>query len=352
MATAPFRVRAGLPLAALWLGVLAAGCASYGPPPVNGAERAFPHELAKINLPAYVIEPPDILSIDALRLVPLPPYHVEPLDLLLVRVTGLPDTSERIDGVYAVNPDGTIVLGTTYGAVNIDSMTLEQTRAAVEARLRQKGLIRPRAEVVLAQSQAVQQIHGEHLVRLDGTISLGIYGSVRVTGMTIDVARAAIENHLSAYLVRPKVAVDVIAYNSKVIYVVTDGAGYGQTVVKLPVTGNETVLDAISQVNGLAPQASKCRIWVARPNPDAPCAQVLPVDWNAIVEGGVTGTNYQLLPGDRIFIQSDSLVALSNVINKIVSPVERVLGVVLLGNTTFKSIEAPATGAGGVGTGF
>jgi polysaccharide export outer membrane protein len=336
---------------ALWLGVVSAGCVGYGVPASNAPAGGLPHELSKVDLPTYVIEPPDILTIDAVRVVPRPPYHIEPLDALLVHVSGLPQDRAPIDNVFVVNPDGTIVLGADYGAVNVDGMTLDQAAAAVEARLRERSLRAPRAVVSLAQSQGVQYIRGEHLVRPDGTISLGVYGSVPVTRLTIEAARAAIERHLAVYLVRPRVAVDVIAYNSKIVYVITDGAGYGQQVVRLPVTGNETVLDAISQVNGLAPQASKCRIWVARPNPTSRCAQVLPVDWNAVVEGGVASTNYQLLPGDRVFVQSDALVATANWINKIVSPVERVFGVILLGADTVNILRHPNTGGTGVSGG-
>ena len=45
---------------------LAANC-----PPEQGRMPA--KELAKVSLPPYVIEPPDILLIDALRVVPKPP---------------------------------------------------------------------------------------------------------------------------------------------------------------------------------------------------------------------------------------------------------------------------------------
>ena len=57
------------------------GCLSQpvAPPP------ALPHELAKASMPTYVIEPPDILTIDAIRIVPKPPYKIEPLDELLTR---------------------------------------------------------------------------------------------------------------------------------------------------------------------------------------------------------------------------------------------------------------------------
>src|SRR5438270_3574017 len=46
-----------------------------------------PRELSKMVMPDYVIEPPDILLIDAVRTVPLPPYRIEPLDTLAIQVT-------------------------------------------------------------------------------------------------------------------------------------------------------------------------------------------------------------------------------------------------------------------------
>ena len=61
-----------------------------------------------------------------------------------------------------------------------------------------------------------------------------------------------IERHLSTYLEAPQVAVDVFAYNSKTYYVITQGAGQGDDVTEFPITGNETVLDAIAQLGGLS----------------------------------------------------------------------------------------------------
>ena len=54
-------------------------------------------------------------------------------------------------------------------------------------------------------------------------------------------------------------------------------------------------------------------MWMARPAP-AGCGkeQVLPIDWSAIAHGGETKTNYQILPGDRLFIVDDKLVAANN----------------------------------------
>ena len=90
-----------------------------------------------------------------------------------------------------------------------------------------------------------------------------------------EVPRPAQPRHGSA----PQVSVDVFAYNSRKIYIIADGAGYGQQVIALPATGGETVLDAISRVQGLPAVASLKKIWVARPSPAGhPCSTVLPVD--------------------------------------------------------------------------
>jgi polysaccharide export outer membrane protein len=106
------------------------------------------------------------------------------------------------------------------------------------------------------------------------------------------------------------------------------------------VTGNETVLDAIGKINGLAPVSSVRRIWVARPAPPGhPCDQVLPVDWLAIVKGGATGTNYQLFPGDRVYVDADCLIKFDNWLAKAPAPIERILGITLLGTSTAEQIR-------------
>jgi len=141
----------------------------------------------------------------------------------------------------------------------------------------------------------------------------------------------------------------VLSYNSKVYYVITQGAGFGDAVYRLPVTGNETVLDAISQIEGLQPHSSE-QMWIARPSPaGAPHMQVLPVDWNAITQGAVTNTNYQLLPGDRIYLAENHWVAFDTAVARITSPFERMFGFTLLGTSTVSSLRFFHQGQNGGG---
>jgi protein involved in polysaccharide export with SLBB domain len=302
-------------------------------------------ELYRYTPPPHRVAAPDILHIEALRLVPKGPYKLEALELVSIEVSDtLP--KQDIKGLFMISPEGTINLGYSYGFVRIGGLTVDQAQAALRNHLA-PILKNPTINLALVQMRGMQNIRGEHLVRPDGTIGLGMYGSVFVAGMTLGQVKCVVENHLSAYLVDPQISVDVFAYNSRKIYIIADGAGYGQQVIPLPATGGETVLDAIARVQGLPAVASLKKIWVARPSPAGhPCSQVLPVDWKAITMAGRTETNYQLLPGDRIYISADPLITVYNYIDKLLAPIERVLGVTLLGQTV-----AQGFGPGGVGGG-
>ncbi len=269
-----------------------------------GFSPPSPRELQMTTHAPHRVAAPDILFIEALRLVPKGPYRLDAMEVLHIQVS---DTLPRQDikGLFMISPDGTLNLGFNYGSVPVGELTVDQAQAAITTHLG-RILKNPTVNVVLVQMRGMQNIKGEHLVRPDGTVSLGLYGSVYVAGMTLGQVKTIIENHLSAYLVNPQVAVDVFAYNSRKIYVVADGAGYGQQVIALPVTGNETVLDVVSRVQGLPPVASLRRIWVSRPSPAGnPTSQILPVDWKAITMAGRTETNHQLLAGDRLYISAD-----------------------------------------------
>jgi polysaccharide export outer membrane protein len=200
----------------------------------------------------------------------------------------------------------------------------------------------------------VQPVRGQHLVRPDGSVSLGIYGPAFVGGMTLEQAKLAIAQVLAPRFKTelPKLIdnlnVDVLAYNSKFYYIITDGGGYGQQVYRLPVTGSETVLDAIAQINGLPAVASTHSVWLARRtcSSGTGAPEKLPIDWHAVTKGAVVDTNYQILPGDRIFVQSNRFIRLDSALAKFLAPVERVFGVTLLASQTVNSIQSGSTGSG------
>ncbi len=330
---------------------VAAGCQATHPkdrtlgidrlPPVYDS---MPRELSKVVLPDYVIEPPDVLLIEGVHIVPKAPYSLRTLDVLSIQVSGaLPEA--QIMGNYPIEPGGIVNLGVDYGAVRVVGMSVEQAEQAILEHLK-KYLNDPRVSVAMSQMAASQQILGEFLVQPDGTITLGTYGNVSVVGKTVAEARAAIETHLEAHLENPEISLNVQSFNSKVYYLVLQGAGLGDGVYRFPVTGNETVLDAIANIQGLEQVSSK-KIWVARPTRDASRPQIMPVDWFGVTERAEPHTNYQILPGDRVFIAEDRWVAFDTQVAKITAPLERIMGFTLLGTGTATRLSGPVLRGGG-----
>lgn len=290
-----------------------------------------PKELDKVTLPTYRVEPPDILSIDVLQQVPEASYSLHDGDSVMLTVLGtLPD--EPIAGIFPVEPGGVIKLGFSYDRVQVGGLTVDQAQGVIHRHL-QQFLRDPVVSLSLRDATGVQRISGEHVVGPDGTITLGVYGSVSVVGLTLDEVQAAIRTHLSPYFASPEVSVSVYSFNSKVYYVITQGGGLGDGLVRLPFTGNETVLDAISQINGLS-HVSSTRMWIARPSKCQDNSSILPIDWMAITQEGDVTTNYQLLPGDRLYIAHNRLVAFDGAMARLTAPMERIFGVTLLGTTT------------------
>lgn len=339
----------------------AAGCTSPikhdFDPFAHAATFDVPRELQKATLPVYRVEPPDVLLIEVAHNIRSANEPIRAGDDLTIRadlpgenatqsaqntanlgVIGLTDY-HLINGFYRVQADGSVDLGPIYGSVKVIGMLPDGARQILANHLRTtSGIADVKASVSYAEVGGRQVIAGEHLVRPDGQISLGIYGNLRVAGMTLDQVADVVTFHLRHYLNDPQVRVDVLGYNSKVFYVVTDGAGAGERVDRIPFTGNETVLDAVANIQGLSDISSK-RVWVARPAPPG-CAgsQVMMVDWRGITQDGLTATNYQILPGDRIYIKADDLVALDNWIVRVTTPIERVLGGILLGAGTYNRV--------------
>jgi polysaccharide biosynthesis/export protein len=301
-----------------------------------------PRELSMVSLPTYRIEPPDTLELEAIKLVPRPPYRVATYDVLQIGASGtIPD--QPISGYFLVEAEGVVSLGPAYGPVRVVGMTIPEATAEITRTL--KMIVKqPGVTVSLARATGTEQISGVYQVQPDGTVNLRGYGAVHVAGKTVAEARVAVEQQMARYFDSPEVAVNVAVYNSKSYYVIIAGAGSGESVQRFPITGNETVLDAISQIQGL-PHVSSKTMWVARPAPgNMACENVLPVNYVAIAHGGMTDTNYQLLPGDRVYIVDDKLVATNNYLEKVTAPIQRMLSITSLGANTIRNAQVMGRG--------
>jgi polysaccharide export outer membrane protein len=320
----------------------AAGCRSFDfyaktlMPPVPGNLEP-PRELSMVSLPAYRVEAPDVLQIEVLKLVPRPPYRIDTYDLLMIRAAGtLMDAP--INDYYLVNEEGEVNLGAAYGTICIKGLTIDEATKVITDFLKQV-LREPTVSIQLMRTGGTQQLTGTYLVQQDGIVNLRQYGVVNVSGKTVSEIKQAIEKHLEQFFDSPQVTVDVVGYNSETYFVIRENSISGEDVIRLPITGKETVLDAIGDIGGMSSVSSQ-QVWIARPVPGTfGCEQILPVNYLSITRGADSSTNYQLLPGDRVFIAEDKLLATNYFVNVITSPVNQLLGITQLGTNMVKGYQ-------------
>ena len=148
----------------------------------------MPRELDKATLPAYVVEPPDILLIQTVSTLRNPSSQLVPGDRLLVYLkNGLPidvgvdasanklqfDAESQIEvgfkvlsGTYRIGSNGLLDFGPSYGKVAVANLTVAEAEAAIRQHLEKKvGLRDPELMVSLEDVETPQPVAGEHLVR-------------------------------------------------------------------------------------------------------------------------------------------------------------------------------------------
>ena len=109
----------------------------------------------------------------------------------------------------------------------------------------------------LARTAGTPPVTGEYMIGPDGNgPTCANTARLHVAGKTITEIRQDLNRLLGQFFDSPQVSVEVRQYNSKVFYVITEGAGLGDNVRRIPTTGNDTVLDALSAVDGLSQVSS------------------------------------------------------------------------------------------------
>jgi polysaccharide export outer membrane protein len=281
----------------------ACGCQTVRTPEEKIAASNIPREFQKVTMPDYVLEPPDMLLVEVLEALP-----------------GRPISGERL-----VRPDGKISLG-FYGDVYVAGLTVPEVKEKIVLHLR-------------------KYINDDILGLVERDLDTGEYKRDKNNQVIVKDPKET-----------DRVFVDVTAYNSKNFYILGDVLIPG----KLPITGNETVLDALEYAGGLLPTAAPQNIQLVRPAPPgACCEQRLPVNLSAITNGGDPTTNYQLMPGDRIIVHRDPIVRLTIFIDRLVAPLQAVVSTGLqtsffiryLGILRTPLTPTGTTGAAGAATG-
>ena len=267
-----------------------------------------PHEGALISV-QHVIEPSDLILVEVMDALP-----------------GRPISGERL-----VRPDGTIAVS-FYGDIQVRGMSLPQVKVAVIKNLRnfltdeQLGLV----ELIDGSEHHPMDEDGPFGPLPPGPANNPFEPPNRSTGprqkVSPEPAFDEAENASARFKVIPPekstlVYVDVTAYNGKNYYVAGDVMVPG----KLPYTGHETVLDVLNYAGGLTPTADPKAIRLVRPGTSGRPARIYNVDLEAIEQRGDAKANYQLFPGDRLYVGRDDVVKKTVELDRLAAPIDTVV---------------------------
>ncbi len=181
-------------------------------------------------------------------------------------------------------------------------------------------------DIEVLQALPGRPLTGERLVRPDGTITLGFYGDLHVAGLSLAEVKKKVVLHMRRYLtdlalgidvpspedsqriidrINPedsdRVFVDIVSYNSKFYYVGGDFNLPG----RLPITGKETVLDALHLAGGLATSALRSSLRLVKPSKNGGKPVVKQINYESVISGEDMSTNYPLEPGDHLYVERD-----------------------------------------------
>lgn len=212
----------------------------------TGHPSNLPTELAKLTLPAHRVEAGDVLVI-------------EPNDF---------NSPVRLSSDQTVQQDGTIELG-SYGRLQVAGLSAEQIQDQVQTVVTQKESFKHEQKMALVSHRT---------------------GGLGTSGELVETPDFG-------------VTVRLVNKESGLFYVMGEVNAPGS----YPLVGHETVLDAIIAAGGLSDRCNDHKIILTRPQSDGQPRAILPICYQQILQLGDVSTNYQLMPGDRIYVPSMTL---------------------------------------------
>lgn len=133
-------------------------------------------------------------------------------------------------------------------------------------------------------------------VRPDGKISLPLLNDIQAAGLTPMQLADSINEKLKKFISAPQVSVVVTAVNSQHIYILGEVARPGA----MPLLGDMTILQAISNAGGLSPFANAKGIYVLRTENGT--QQRFAFNYKQAIKGGAGAQDIALKAGDTIVV--------------------------------------------------
>lgn len=135
-------------------------------------------------------------------------------------------------------------------------------------------------------------------VSQNGEISFPLVGVVKLSGLSITEAEAALSTRLKDYLVSPQITIFIREYGNKKVFILGEVNKPGS--YELPTEAKLTVLEAVTLAGGFTQIAAPDRTRIIRSVNGR--NQSIPIEVSAITKRGEKDKDVHLEPNDVIFV--------------------------------------------------
>ncbi len=175
-----------------------------------------------------------------------------------------------------------------------------------------------RDDVIHVEVRSQPEFSGSFAVGFDGRMQYSYIGDVPIAGMTKYEVQQVLEKLLQRYVRVPVVNVTIVAYNSKVVYVIGEVNRPGKFIMRGDVI---KLREAILAAGLPTTDAALGRVHVIKPDLNDPRVRV--INMRAILLKGKLKDDVDLFPGEIVVIPSTAMSRVNRFLGQLLSPINR-----------------------------
>ena len=176
-----------------------------------------------------------------------------------------------------------------------------------------------RDDIIHVDVRSQPEFTGDFIIGFDGRIQYNYLGDIPIAGMTKYEVQQVMEKLLTRYVRVPVVSVTILAYNSKVVYVIGEVGRPGKYIMR----GDAIKLREAILAAGLpTPIAALSRVHVIKPDLTNP--RVRKVNLKRILYKGKLKDDVDLFPGEIVVVPSTFMSGVNRFLSSLLSPATRI----------------------------
>jgi len=166
------------------------------------------------------------------------------------------------------------------------------------------------------------EFSNQFVINNEGKIQYDYLGDIKIAGMTKDELKTLLTQRLSEFIITPEVTVKIVAYNSKVVYVIGEVGTPGKIFMR---GDTMTVREALVQAGLplLSASTRKCRLITPA---EGGKAEIKYVNVFSLLYEGDLRENLVMKPGDTLYIPATVMSKAMRVISPVAQPISTAVG--------------------------